>query len=82
MIKTFSTKLDAKVLRHLEEFCKRYHLKKSHVLEEIIEEGIQRRVQTFELAQSLQKGLEEEGKGELYSSDEVENQVFGKKKGR
>ncbi len=39
MNKTFSTKLDAKLIRSLEDFCKRYHLKKSHVLAEIIAEG-------------------------------------------
>jgi predicted transcriptional regulator len=80
MMKTFSTKLDANLLRLLEEFCKRYHLKKSHVLKEIIAEGIRRRAQVLELARSLQKGLEEEERGELYTADEVEQAVFGKKK--
>lgn len=80
MIKTFSTKLDAKLLRSLEDFCKRYHLKKSHVLAEMIAEGIQKRLQTLEFAHSLQRGLEEESRGELYSADEVEKMVFGKKK--
>jgi predicted transcriptional regulator len=80
MIKTFSTKLDAKVLLMLEDFCKRYHLKKSHVLEEIIEDGIRRRIQNMEFAKSLQKGLEEESRGELLTAAEVEQAIFGKKK--
>ena len=80
MNKTFSTKLDAKLLRSLEDFCNRYHLKKSHILAEMIAEGIQRRLETFEIARSIQKGLEEESRGELHSADEVEKEIFGKKK--
>ena len=80
MMKTFSTKMDANLLQRLEEFCKQYHLKKSHVLEEIIEEGIRRRAHTLEVAKSLQRGLEEEERGELYTAGEVEQAVFGKKK--
>lgn len=80
MTKTFSTKLDPKVLRLLETFCRKYHLKKSHVLQEIITEGIKRRMQTLELVQSLQRGLEDEEGGNLISAREVEQQVFGKRK--
>ncbi len=80
MNKAFSTKLDAKILRDLEVFCRRNHLKKSHVLAEIIAEGIQRRIQILELARSIQKGLEEESRGDFYTADEVEKIVFSKKK--
>ncbi|MBI3313256.1 MAG: hypothetical protein HYZ83_03395 [Candidatus Omnitrophica bacterium] len=80
MIKTFSTKLDAKVLRQLEDFCRKYHLKKSYVLQEMIAEGIRRRLETIELAQSLQKGLEEERSGKFFTADEVEAAVFPKRK--
>ena len=80
MNKTFSTKLDARLLRSLEDFCKRYHLKKSSVLEEIIAEGIQKRLETLELAHSLQKGLAEEARGEFYAAEEVEKRIFQKKK--
>lgn len=80
MNKTFSTKLNPKLLRSLENFCRQYHLKKSHVLAEIIAEGIQKRLRVLELAKSLQKGLEAEARGEFYTSDEVEKIVFRKKR--
>ena len=80
MTKIFSTKLDAKLLVRLEEFCKKYHLKKSHVLEEMIEEGIRRRGEAMELARSFQRGLEQEERGEFYSADEVEKTIFNKRK--
>ena len=80
MTKTFSTKLNAKILLLLEHFCKKYHLKKSRLLAELIHEGLERRMQVFELAQSIQKGLEEEKRGELYTADEVEHPVFKRKK--
>ena len=47
---------------------------------EVIREGLERRAQAFELARSIQKGLEEEKRGEFYTADEVENLVFQKKK--
>ena len=80
MTKTFSTKLDAKVLRLLEDFCQRYHLKKSRLIEEIITEGIQKKSEALELAHSLERGLEQEAAGDLHSLDDVEKAVFGKKK--
>ena len=80
MTKTFSTKLDAKILLLLEHFCKKHHLKKSRLLAELISEGLERRAQALELAQSIQRGLEEERQGELYTVDEVEHLVFKKKK--
>ena len=80
MTKTFSTKLDAKILFSLETFCKKHHLKKSRFLAELIHEGLERRAETLELAQSLQKGLEEERRGEFYTANEVERLVFKKKK--
>ncbi|MBI4000021.1 MAG: hypothetical protein HY351_05335 [Candidatus Omnitrophica bacterium] len=80
MTKTFSTKLDSKILLSLEDFCKKHNLKKSHFLAELIHEGLERRAQTFELAKSIQKGLEEEKRGEFYTADEVENLVLRKKK--
>lgn len=80
MSKVFSTQLDEKVLRLLDGFCRRYHMKKSSVLEEIIAEGIRRRTAAFELAASIERGLEQEKEGSLYSADEVEDSVFGKKR--
>ncbi len=80
MDKTFSTKLDATLLRRLEVLCKKYHLKKSHILAEIIAEGIERKMQAMELAQSIQRGLAQENRGEFYTADEIEARVFGKKK--
>ena len=80
MTKTFSTKLDPKILLLLEDFCKKHNLKKSHFLGEIIREGLRRHAETFELARSIQKGLEEEGRGDFYTADEVEQMVFRKKK--
>lgn len=82
MTKIFSTKLDDKVLRILDHFCRRYHLKKSHILGEIIQEGVQRRIETYELAESLKRGLEQEEQGHMLRAAEVENEVFGKKKRR
>ena len=82
MTRIFSTKLDDQVLRLLDNFCRRYHLKKSSVLEEIIAEGIRRRAKALELAASIERGLEQEKEGELYQSAEVEKQVFGKNKAR
>ena len=80
MNKTFSTKLDAKVLTALELFCRKHHLKKSHFLAEIIREGLRRHEEAIELARSIRKGLEEEERGVLFSADEVERAIFGKKK--
>ena len=80
MTKTFSTKLDSKTLSLLEVFCAKYHLKKSHVLAELITDGLKRRIEALELAKSIQKGLEEERQGNFYTSDEVEKLVFHKKK--
>lgn len=80
MIKTFSTKLDSKILFLLEGFCKKHHLKKSHFLAELIREGLERHAETLELAESIQKGLEEERRGEFYTADEVERLIFRKKK--
>ena len=80
MAKVFSTQLDEKVLRLLDSFCRRYHMKKSSVLEAIIAEGIRRRTAAFELAESIERGLEQEKEGRLYSADEVEDSLFGKKR--
>ena len=80
MIKTFSTKIDARIVAQLEHFCDKHHLKKSHFLAELIREGLRRRAKAFELAESIQKGLEEESRGEFYTANEVEHLVFGKKK--
>jgi len=80
MMKTFSTKLDAKVLHLLDSFCKRYHFKKAHILEEIIKEGVRRRIAAMELAESLQRGLEDESAGNLYTLEDVEKNVFKDKK--
>ena len=80
MTKTFSTKLDEKVLHILDAFCRQHHLKKAGLLEELIREGIRQRRETLELAQSIQRGLEQEKEGQLHSSEEVENRVFGKKR--
>ena len=57
MIKTFSTKLDEKILDLLDSFCKRYHFKKSSLLEDIIAEGIERKQESLELAKSIEQGL-------------------------
>ena len=82
MEKTFSTKLDAEVLQMLDNFCKRHHLKKAGFLEDILREGIRRREEALRLAASLQRGLEDEREGRLYSSDEVKRLTFGKNKAR
>ena len=80
MTKTFSTKLDIKVLHLLDTFCHKYHLKKTSLLEEIIAEGIGKRKEIFGLAESIERGLEEERQNNFYMAEEVENLVFGKKK--
>lgn len=80
MSKIFSTKLDEKVLKALDNFCQRYHMKKSHLLEEIILEGIQKRLETMEFAESIMRGLEDERKGRMFKAAEVEQAMFGKKK--
>lgn len=80
MTKTFSTKLDSKTLISLESFCKRHNLKKSHFLAELIREGLKRRAEAYDLAKSIQKGLEEEKRGEFYTADEIEHLVFKKNK--
>ena len=80
MLKAFSTQLDAKLLRSLDIFCRRYHLKKSSLLEEIIAEGIRKRMEALALAKSIERGLEEEQEGDLLTAAEVENKIFGKKK--
>ena len=80
MTKIFSTKLDAKVLKLLDQFCERYHLKKSYALEQLIVEGVRRRAEAIELAESLARGLEDEREKDLYTAEEVERFVFGKKK--
>jgi len=82
MEQILSTKMDAKVLRALEVFCQRHHLVKSRLLEELIKEGIRRRAETLRLAESLSRGLEDEGQGNLYTQAEVETLVFGKGKAR
>ena len=82
MVKTFSTKMDARVVRLLDEFCKNHHLKKSSLVEEIIKEGIRQREETMMLAESIRLGLGQEREGNLYTSGEVEDLVFGKKKAR
>jgi len=79
MKRTFSTKIDDRTLRLLDRFCKKYHLKKSSVLAEIITEGVRRRMESLELADSLRHGLDDEREGHLYTADEVEKHVFGKK---
>ena len=80
MTKTFSTKLDAKLLQILDSFCRKYHLKKASFLEELIAEGIRKRAEALGLAESIERGLEQEKEGNLYTADEVENFVFSKKK--
>lgn len=80
MTKTFSAKVDAHALKMLEQFCKEYHVKKSHVLTEILEEGLRKRIEVLELARSIQKGLEDEHAGEFFTADEVEQAVFHSKK--
>jgi len=80
MVKTFTTKIDDRILRMLDAFCREYHFKKSIVVEEMIQEGIRRKEETMKLAESLQRGLEEEREGNLYTSAEVRDLVFGKKK--
>lgn len=80
MIKTFSTKMDSKVLLLLEDFCKKHHMKKSHLLAELILEGLRKRAEALELAESIRRGLEDEKRGEFYTADEVEQLVFRKKK--
>ena len=60
MIKTFSTKLDVKILDLLDNFCKRYHFKKSSLLEDIIVEGIEKKQESLELAKSIEQGLGQE----------------------
>ena len=80
MTKIFSTKLDVKTLELFDDFCGRYHLKKSSVLQEFIREGMQRYSTTWELVKSIERGLEDQRAGNLYSIDEVEKMVFGDKK--
>ena len=80
MLKTFSTKLDAKVLQMLDQFCELYHCKKSSLVGDILKEGLQKRTEAFELAESIQRGLEEERQGSFYTAEEVERGIFGKKK--
>ena len=80
MSNIFSTKLDDAVLRLLDNFCRRYHLKKSSLLEEIIAEGIRKRAEALDLAESIERGLEHEKEGSLFTAEEVEKRVFGKKK--
>ena len=80
MERIFSTKMDTKVLKLLEAFCRRHHLVKSRVLAEIIEEGIHKREETLCLAESLVRGLEDEREGNLYTQSEVESLVLGKGK--
>ena len=80
MTKTFSAKLNDRVIKLLDHFCERYHLQKSSFLEDIIQEGIERHKKMMELAASLQRGLEQEQEGTLYTAHEVEQAVFGKKK--
>ena len=80
MTKIFSTKLDVKTLELFDSFCDRYHLKKSSVLEEFIQEGIRRYSTTWELVKSIERGLEDQKAGNLYPTDEVEKMVFGKRK--
>lgn len=80
MDKTFSTKLDIKVLKMLTAFCRQYHLKKTKLLEELIVEGLKRRAESLEFAESLRRGLEDEREGNFYTAEEVENLIFGKKK--
>ncbi len=82
MSKTFSTKLDPKVLHLLDVFCERYHIKKAHLLEEIIREGLRRKAEAMELAESLARGLEDERQGNLISAEDVEDEIFGTKKGK
>lgn len=60
MIKPFSAKLDVKILNLLDDFCKRYHFKKSSLLEDIISEGIERKKESLELAKSIEQGLGQE----------------------
>ena len=78
MIKTFSTKLNIDVLKSLDRFCVRFHLKKSSFLEEIIAEGVRRHTEVFELAKSIERGLLQEKDGLLSPADEVEERLFGK----
>lgn len=80
MVKTFSTKLDTKVLKLFDDFCEQHHYKKSRLLEEIITEGIQKRAESTALAESIYRGLTQEQEGELYTEEEVASEVFGKKK--
>ena len=82
MMKTFSTKMNGKVLKMLDEFCAENHYKKSSFLEEIISEAVKRRAEDMEFLRSLRRGLQDELEGDLYSEDEVEAYVFGKKKAR
>ena len=63
MEQIFSTKMDVKVLRALEAFCRRHHIVKSRLLEEIIKEGIRKRSETLQLAESLKRGLDDEREG-------------------
>ena len=80
MTKVFSTKLDSKVLGVLDDYCLRYHVKKAKLLEEIIREGIQRRLETMEFAQSIMQGLDDERQGRMLRAAEVEQAMYGKKK--
>ena len=82
MEQIFSTKMDVKVLRALEAFCRRHHIVKSRLLEEIIKEGIRKRSETLQLAESLKRGLDDEREGNFYTQAEVKTLVFGKGKVR
>ncbi|MEI8344826.1 MAG: hypothetical protein WCG06_02005 [Candidatus Omnitrophota bacterium] len=80
MTKTFSTKLDTKTLEALDRFCVRFHLKKSSFLDQVIQEGVKRQTEVMELAESIEHGLVQAKEDNLYSTDEAEALVFGKKK--
>jgi predicted transcriptional regulator len=80
MTKVLSTKLDAKVIRVLNEFCKKTHIKKSSIIEECILEGIREKEETLRLAESIRRGLKDEQKGNYYTLEEVERHVFGRKR--
>ena len=82
MVRPFSTKLDDKVIRLLDRYCNQYHLKKTRVLEELISEGVQKKMATLKLVESIQNGLEDEREGNFYTSQAVEQEIFGKNKAR
>lgn len=64
----------------LDNFCRRYHFKKAHILEEIIQEGIQKKIETLELAESIGRGLEQEKEGAFSTTEEVAREIFRKRK--